>query len=50
MTDEEFDRIAIEIRERLARLDKIRNELMREAAAAAYEPTTPNAPVSPLLQ
>jgi hypothetical protein len=49
MTDEEFDRIAIEIRERLALLDKKRNEMIREAAAA-NEPTTPPAPVSLLIQ
>jgi hypothetical protein len=49
MTDEEFDRIAVEIRERLARLDKIRNEMIREAAAA-NQPTSPPASVSPLIQ
>ena len=48
MTDEEFDRMAIEIRERLARLDKKRNEMIREAATD--EPSTTIAPVSPLVQ
>jgi hypothetical protein len=48
MTDEEFNRMAIEIRERLAHLDKKRNELMREAVPD--EPTTPTVPLSPLVQ